>query len=147
MSRAREILFCVAVAALAGCQGPWNSPYPAEERGKNILYSAFSERPKHLDPVQSYFENEILFTAQIYMPPLQYHYLKRPYQLVPFAAEALPTATYLDAAGRKLPGEASPAQVARTVYEVRIRPGILYQPHPAFAPAAGGQSRYIGMDA
>jgi oligopeptide transport system substrate-binding protein len=146
MSRAREILFCVAVAALAGCQGPWNSPYPAEERGKNILYSAFSERPKHLDPVQSYFENEILFTAQIYMPPLQYHYLKRPYQLVPFAAEALPTATYLDAAGRKLPGEASPAQVARTVYEVRIRPGILYQPHPAFAPAAGGQSRYIGMD-
>ena len=49
----------VAVALLSGCTGgPWNNPYPASEKGANIFYSAFSERPKHLDPVQSYSENE-----------------------------------------------------------------------------------------
>ena len=71
----------VLPAWLVGCSGPWNDPYPVQEAGKNILYSSFSERPKHLDPVQSYAENEAVFTAQIYMPPLQYHYLKRPYEL------------------------------------------------------------------
>jgi len=35
---------------LAGCEGVWNDPYPASERGQNILYSVFAERPKHLDP-------------------------------------------------------------------------------------------------
>ena len=77
----------IAVALLAGCSGaPWNNPYPAAEDGANILYSSFSERPKHLDPVQSYSANEITFTAQIYEPPLQYHYLKRPYVLIPLSA-------------------------------------------------------------
>ena len=57
-------------ALMGGCSGPWNDPYPADQAGKNILYSSFSERPKHLDPVQSYAENEAVFTAQIYMPPL-----------------------------------------------------------------------------
>ena len=52
--------------ALAGCgDSPWNNPYPAADAGKNILYSSFSERPTHLDPVQSYSTNEVTFTAQI----------------------------------------------------------------------------------
>ena len=72
-------------------------------RGKNILYSAFAERPKHLDPVQSYSSNEILFTAQIYEPPLQYHYLKRPVRTDPFAASELPEAQYFDHKGNRLP--------------------------------------------
>ena len=63
---------------LSGCGEVWNNPYPAQETGRNILYSAFTERPKHLDPVQSYSEDEAEFNAQIYEPPLQYHYLKRP---------------------------------------------------------------------
>ena len=55
----------IAVALLSGCSGaPWNNPYPAAEDGANILYSSFSERPKHLDPVQSYSSNEITFTRR-----------------------------------------------------------------------------------
>ena len=51
----------------AGCsEAPWNDPYPAAEAGSNTLYSSFSERPKHLDPVQSYAENEFAFIANIY---------------------------------------------------------------------------------
>ena len=63
---------------LGGCNETWNDPYPAAERGRNILYAAFTDRPKHLDPTQSYSEDEARFIAQIYEPPLQYHYLKRP---------------------------------------------------------------------
>ncbi|MDQ5946359.1 MAG: peptide/nickel transport system substrate-binding protein, partial [Pseudomonadota bacterium] len=75
---------------LTACGEVWNDPYPAAERGQSILYSAFTERPKHLDPVQSYTEDEITFTAQVYEPPLQYHYLKRPYTLVPLTTTAVP---------------------------------------------------------
>jgi len=106
---------------LAGCGEIWNDPYPAAERGKSILYSAFIERPKHLDPVQSYTEDEAKFTQQVYEPPLQYHYLKRPYELIPLTAVEVPKPRSIQ--GGKF-----------TVYEVRIRPGIRYQPHPAFLP-------------
>ncbi len=118
---------------LAGCGAAWNDPYPASDRGRNILYSAFTDRPKHLDPVQSYSEDEITFTAQIYEAPLQYHYLKRPYTPVPATAVAVPQPRYLDAQGRLLPQNADPARIAYTDYVIRIRPGIRYQPHPAFA--------------
>ena len=56
---------------LTACGSEQNDPYPRAERGQNILYSAFTERPKHLDPVQSYTDDEITFTAQIDAPPLQ----------------------------------------------------------------------------
>lgn len=133
----------IAVALLAGCSGaPWNDPYLAKESGANILYSSFSERPKHLDPVQSYSANEITFTAQIYEPPLQYHYLKRPYTLIPLTAEAVPEPQYFDARGMRLPASAPQRDIAHTVYEVRIKRGIRYQPHPAFARGADGKLLY-----
>lgn len=129
--------------ALAGCgSSTWNNPYPAREAGANILYSAFAERPKHLDPVQSYSSNEITFTAQIYEPPLQYHYLKRPYTLTPLAAASMPAAQFFDRAGRRLAGNAGAGAIAYTVYEITIQPGIRYQPHPAFARKRDGDFFY-----
>jgi oligopeptide transport system substrate-binding protein len=113
----RIVLICLMF--LAGCGEVWNDPYPAGERGKSILYSAFIERPKHLDPVQSYTEDEAKFTQQVYESPLQYHYLKRPYELIPLTAVEMPKPQVIE--GGKF-----------TVYEVKIRPGIKYQPHPGF---------------
>ncbi|MBU0752266.1 MAG: ABC transporter substrate-binding protein [Gammaproteobacteria bacterium] len=127
---------------LTGCGQAWNDPYPAADRGGNILYTAFTDRPKHLDPVQSYSEDEITFTAQVYEPPLQYHYLKRPYALVPGTAVVVPQPRYLDAAGRPLPDDADVARIAFTDYVIRIRPGILYQPHPAFVEQADDISAF-----
>lgn len=127
---------------LSACGSEQNDPYPGAERGQNILYSAFTERPKHLDPVQSYTEDEIVFTAQIYEPPLQYHYLKRPYTLIPLTSEAVPVPRYYDAQDHELPADVPAAKIAFSVYEVRIRPGILYQPHPAFAIEEGGRPFY-----
>jgi len=113
-----RMLFLVMLF-LAGCGEIWNDPYPVAERGSNTMYSAFTERPKHLDPAQSYTSDEALFTRQVYEPPLQYHYLKRPYELIPLVAESLPQVT--DQEGGRF-----------TQYEIRIRPGIRYQPHPGF---------------
>ena len=125
---------------LGGCGEVWNNPYPSQDGGGNILYSAFTERPKHLDPVQSYSEDEAEFNSQIYEPPLQYHYLKRPYELAPLTAEAVPRPRYEDAAEREVAADSPKA--AFSVYEIRIRPGILYQPHPAFARDGEGRPRY-----
>ena len=87
------------------------------------------------------------FTGQIYEPPLQYHFLKRPYTLIPLTAEAVPKPRFYDAAGKPLPDDAPSASIATSVYEIRIRPGIRYQPHPAFARDAAGRYRYHALDA
>ncbi len=133
-------LAALAAGVLVAACGPaWNDPYPANERGQNILYTAFTERPKHLDPVQSYSEDEATFLYQIVEPPLQYHYLKRPYVLTPGTAAQMPRVSLFDAGGRALPANAEPSRVSKSVYEIRLRPGILYQPHPAFARGADGE--------
>ena len=138
-----RIWILIIVVLFGGCkQTVWNDPYPASERDANTLYLSFVERPKHLDPAQSYSEDEIQILAQIYEPPLQYHYLKRPYTLIPDTLSSMPTVTYLDAAGRPLPQNAAPGQIAQSVYELHVKPGIYYQPHPAFARDAQGQPYY-----
>jgi len=140
------LLTLAATGLLGACGDVWNNPYPSAESGQSILYSAFTERPKHLDPVQSYTEDEITFTAQVYEPPLQYHYLKRPYELVPLTTEAVPVPRYLDRDGRPLPDDAPIERIAESVYEIRLKRGIRYQPHPAFAVDAAGRPRYVGLD-
>ena len=135
----------LALLTLAGCGEVWNDPYPPADRGQRIFYTSFDTRPKHLDPVQSYSENEASLLFQIYEPPLQYHYLQRPYTLIPAAAQEMPQLRYYDARGRLLPGDAEAKAVAVSVYEIRLRPGMRYQPHPAFARDAAGKPRYLGL--
>ena len=130
---------------LSGCGNIWNNPYPTSDSGKNILYTVFAERPKHLDPVQSYSSNEIQLTSQIYQPPLQYHFLKRPLTLIPQTARSMPTVNYFDSNGTQLPADSADIRIAYSVYEISIRPGIFYQPHPAFAKDKKGNLRYHGL--
>jgi oligopeptide transport system substrate-binding protein len=139
----RISLVLFLVMALSACNGRlWNNPYPASDDGKAIFYTAFTERPKHLDPAQAYSENEYSILAQIYSPPLQYHYLKRPYQLVPLAAASMPTVRYVDKQHRPLPYDVDPKRIAFTIYEITIKPNMRYQPHPAFALDAHGKPEY-----
>lgn len=126
--------------------GAWNNPYPAAERGQTVVYESFNSRPKHLDPAQSYVEDEAWFVYSIYDPLYDYHYLKRPYQLQPNVAEGMPRVIYRDAQGNELPADAPVESIAETVYEIRIRPGIRYQPHPAFALDAEGRPVYADLD-
>lgn len=143
----RKICFClVFLSVLAGCGQSWNDPYPVADAGRNILYTAFTDRPKHLDPAQSYTEDEIAFTAQIYEPPLQYHYLKRPYELIASTLQQVPVPRFFAADGRELPADAPVERIAESVYELKLKPGIRFQPHPAFALDAYGQPQYIGKN-
>jgi oligopeptide transport system substrate-binding protein len=100
----------------------WNNPHP-EKSDENTLFSAFSGPPKTLDPARSYSSDETGIIAQIYEPPLQYSYLKRPYQLEPLTLEKMPTVTYVKKNG----------VITESIYDLKIKPGIYYQPHPAFA--------------
>lgn len=109
----------------------YNNPHTSHHK-KNTRYSVFAGAPKTLDPARSYSSDETLFTAQIYEPPLQYHFLKRPYTLVPLTLKAMPTISYFNTANQKLSSNANPKNIAYTVYDLYLKPNILYQPHPAF---------------
>jgi oligopeptide transport system substrate-binding protein len=137
------ILF--SLLSLAACAGPWNNPYPHRDETANIAYARFGERPKLLDPARSYSANEYAFIAQIYEPPLQYHYLKKPYTLVPLTAEEVPKPRYFDRADHELINPGPTQEVAYSLYDIRIRPGIHYQPHPAFAKDASGRYLYLHL--
>jgi ABC-type transport system substrate-binding protein len=128
---------------LAACN---NKPWPEGAEASNTLYSAvIQSSPRHLDPTASYWNNDSAFTYQIYEPLYGYHYLKRPFELVPKAAAAVAKPRYLGKDGQEL-GEDAPAdQVVESVYDVPIKPGIRFQPHPAFAVDDQGRHRYHAL--
>jgi ABC-type transport system substrate-binding protein len=122
----------------------WNSPYSENLRRQNALFSSFSSPPKHLDPVVSYNANEWAILGQIYEPPLQYNYLKRPYMLEPLTVTTMPEVTYLDNAGKKIDKESD--KIAYSVYRLHFREDVRYAPHPAFAKKSNGTLRYGNLD-
>ncbi|MFK7816300.1 MAG: ABC transporter substrate-binding protein [Gammaproteobacteria bacterium] len=123
-------------------EGAWNNPYPSDSQDNrsgenkggsaNVIYSSFSERPKRLDPVSSYSSNEYQFIAQIYEPPLQYHYLLRPYTLVPLTASRLPEVRYYGE-NDVLVDENAVESIQFSEYTIKINKNIQFQPHPSFA--------------
>lgn len=141
------VILPIPVLFLTGCDKSWNNPYPEQESDKNIYYDSFEERPKHLDPVASYSANEYLFLGQIYEPPLQYHFLKRPYELVPLTATHVPKPEYYNADGVTLSADAPAEQVSLVRYVINIQKNILYQPHPAFAKGDNGEYLYHSIAA
>ncbi len=139
--------YCVALTLALfffGCGVP-NNPYPKSEHNQEIYYNTFVAEPKHFDPAISYSSDEYRFIQQIYEPPLRYHYLKRPYELIPLTVEAVPQPRYFDANGQQLSPNAPAESVARAVYEIRIRAGIMYQQHPCFAKTEDGEWRYRNL--
>ncbi len=133
----------MAVLALAACN---NNPWPEGAAATNTLFSGVIESsPRHLDPTASYWSNDTAYTYQIYEPLYGYHYLKRPFVLVPKTATEVVKPIYLDKDGKPLPADAPGELVAESVYDVRIKPGILFQPHPAFAKDEQGKLRYHTM--
>ena len=90
-----------------------------KEEGK-VLNLAVSSAVKGMDPIYAndrYSSNEV---ARVYEGLLEYHYLKRPYTLVPNLAEALPT---VSADG--------------LTYTFKIKKGIVFQDDAAFPNGKG----------
>jgi ABC-type transport system substrate-binding protein len=132
------LLACVIV--VAGCD---NNPYPKGAAATNTLFYTFAERsPRYLDPTASYSNPESAYTYQIYEPPYGYAYLERPYKLIAKSAATVVKPYYLDRNGQHLADDAPAEQIAESVYDVPIKRGILYAPHPAFAKDDKGQYLY-----
>lgn len=137
----RAVVFLLLISGLTGCSGSmWNSPYPVGQTQQDILYSSFSSPPKHLDPAVSYNANEWAIISQVYEPPLQYHYFKRPYSLEPLTLMTMPQVSYLDKDGNKV--DEKSARLAYTEYRFTLKPEIYFQPHPAFVKDASGHLIY-----
>ncbi len=134
------LLLGLLLGLLSACN---NSPYPVGAERENTLFYSFDERsPRYLDPTASYANPESAYTYQIYEPLYGYHYLKRPYELIAKAAAAVVQPRFIDAQGQTLPADASADKIAESIYDIPIRPGIKFQPHPAFARDAQGQLLY-----
>lgn len=137
------VLACLLGMGLSGCSEVLNNPHPSGSEKTNTMFLPFSTRsPKYLDPASSYSNDETPFTYQIYEPPYGYHYLKRPYELVGRAAASLAVARYLDENGQALPDDAPGERIAETVFDIPIKQGIRFAPHPAFARDGKGELLY-----
>ncbi len=104
------------LVSVAGCS---NNPYPGADDELKIRYSALPGPPKTLDPAVSYSALEHKITANVYETLVEYHYLKRPYSLMPGLAVAVP--------------EPEPLPDGRVRYRFALREGMLFQDDPAFA--------------
>jgi ABC-type transport system substrate-binding protein len=134
------------IAALSGCDAVSNNPHPLGSERTNTIFAPFRERsPKYLDSTSSYSNDETPVTYQVYEPLYGYHYLKRPYELVGRTAEEIAHPKYLDKDGKELPDDAPGDLIAETVLDIKIKPGIMYAPHPAFAKDAKGEYVYHNM--
>tara|TARA_Y100000741_G_scaffold82707_1_gene60701 strand:- start:109 stop:2040 length:1932 start_codon:yes stop_codon:yes gene_type:complete len=72
--------------------------------------------------------------------------LKRPYELVPLTAAHLPVAIYLDKNKQLLSEDSKPEDIDTVRYTISIKPGILFQPHPAFAKDKNNNYFYHNLD-
>jgi len=101
---------CLPLVWLPACS---NNPYPSHLVDSNTLIYTFDERsPRYLDPTASYANPEAAYTFQIYEPPYGYHYLKRPYELVPKVATTVLRPIYLDKNGQRLPDDPPAERIA-----------------------------------
>ena len=117
---ARGALLALSLTIAVGCS---NNPYPDAEQTRKILYMSFSSPPKTLDPAVAYSVVDHQVTGAVYDTLLEYHYLKRPYELIPGLAEAVPAA--------------EPLADGHVLYRFVLRPGMLYADDPALHGAPG----------
>jgi oligopeptide transport system substrate-binding protein len=128
MMRLVAVVVLAAIATVA-CT---NDPYPPGAAAKKILFTSFSEPPKTLDPQVSYTTIDHVITGPVYDSLLQYHFLERPYRLIPNLLEALP--------------EPEPRADGRVVYRLRLRPNVEFHEDDCFALGApdGPRTRTVG---
>ncbi len=117
------LLAGLLLGLLGGCT---NNPYPDADSDKKVLYLAYSEPPKTLDPAVSYSTAEHIITGPIYDTLLEYHYLERPYRLIPGLAESVPQPEELDD--------------GRVRYRFRLREGVHFSEDECFS-LSGKSSR------
>lgn len=109
----RYTLYALLGAGLiiAGCDGSG----PVEEPNEMVLHHVLSTKIKGLDPGNMRDVYSVIVASQIFEPLYQYHFLKRPYELVPLLAEDMP-------------------QISDDLltYTIKIKKGVYFQDDPCF---------------
>ncbi|MDX1649054.1 MAG: ABC transporter substrate-binding protein, partial [Myxococcota bacterium] len=116
------VLLLAAVLAAAACG---NNPYPEADQERKILYTTIGEAPRTLDPAVAYNVTAHQITGLVYDTLLEYHYLKRPYTLIPGLATAVP--------------QPDRREDGRTAYRFELRRGVRFAEDPAFELGAPGR--------
>jgi len=119
----------IGVVLALGCS---NNPYPDQDDDRKVLYLPFSEPPKTLDPALAYSTADHAITGKVYDTLLEYHYLKRPYELVGGLARSVPEPTSLPDGGVE--------------YRFELRPDLWFQNDPCFALASASKRRIVADD-
>ncbi len=110
--------FTGALLASVAC---WPAPSAAEK----VLRMEMPTDIEVVDPARAGDLTTLYAIAPVFHQLLAYDYLASPVKLIPYAAEALPAVS-----------------ADRRTYTFRIRPGLLFAPHPAF----GGKPRELTAD-
>ena len=103
---------------VSSCSAARTIPTPSPT-GTRRSYTPFNEAPKTLDPAVAYTTAEHVVTGTVFDTLLECHFLKRPYELIPSLAEAIP--------------QAEPQPNGQIIYRFRLRPGVLFHADPCFA--------------
>ncbi|RIK96923.1 MAG: peptide ABC transporter substrate-binding protein [Proteobacteria bacterium] len=120
----KRIAAALALAFAAACG---NDPYPASDAASRVLYVPYAEAPKTLDPQVAYsvYDHEVI--ANLYETALEYHYLKRPFELIPALVEAVP--------------EPQPRADGRIAYRFALRRGVRFAADPCFGLGTPGATQ------
>ena len=118
----RAIVFSVFFFALVSLGYLTWTKFKFGTSSPSLLSLALDNAFDSLDPSQAYSDDSLIVSAQVLEPLFQYHYLKRPYEIQPLVAEALPQ-----------------FEEKGLVLKIKILKGISFHDHPAFK----GKSRYL----
>src|SRR5215813_8808815 len=102
-------LLALLVALTTACS---NNPYPDADDKLKVLYLNYQEAPKTLDPAVAYSTSDHVIVGPVYDTLLQYHFLARPYRLIPGLLTEVPEPVALDG--------------GRSAYRLRLRDGLLF---------------------
>jgi len=116
--RRMDLVMAAIAAAIAfsGCGGS----APDGDSNEMVLYHVLHTRIKGLDPGDMRDVYSIMVGSQIFETLYDYHFLKRPYELIPLLAKDMP--------------EVSPDQL---VYTIKIKRGVYFQDDVCFTDGKG----------
>ncbi len=121
---------------LAICLQCNNNPYGDEASAGRVFFTSLDENPTTVDPQRASDVDSLYISSNIHDTAYEFHYLKRPFEIVPSMATAMPQKRWRT----DFPGLAG-----RRVYSLRfaLRRGLRFQDDPCFA---GGRGREIRID-
>ena len=121
MRDARVAAVCLLVCLGVACS---NNPYPDSDDKERVLYLNYQEAPKTLDPAVAYSTVDHMIVGPVFDTLLQYHFLERPYRLIPGLLTEMP--------------EVTPRDDGRVIFHLKLRDDLLFQDDPCFGLGTPG---------